>query len=70
MKLIFKQSVLSELKALLDKNPTAETVELTEAEYIAVYEELVATNNSNCILISSRNRSFRHNGIAIEIIVK
>lgn len=59
MKLIFAESVHSKLEAALRANPDAVGIELTLAELVAVYDEVLASKDpSNAILISGKERIF------------
>lgn len=69
MQLIFPTSVLGTLVNRLAENPTVAKVRLTKDELIAVYDELLASGNANCVLLTGRDRKMVISGreVAVEV---
>jgi hypothetical protein len=66
MRLIFPESQLIKMRHSLRANPDATGVELTSAELVDIYDELLANEDSNCVLISG-HREFHIDGRKIKI---
>jgi hypothetical protein len=70
MKLIFAESVYAKLVTELRANPDAVGVELTHAELVAVYDEVLSSPNpGNAVLLASQSRQFVLNGKTYRIVV-
>lgn len=70
MKLIFAESIHSQLVTALRANPDAVGVELTHAELVAIYDEVLASNDpSNAVLLSCRERIFVLDGRTYRVLI-
>jgi hypothetical protein len=67
MKLIFPRSVLETLLTAVRSNPSATGVIVNSDELVAIYDELVATKNSNSVMISGNDKKLHIEGRWIEI---
>jgi hypothetical protein len=55
MKIVFAESKWEELQRIVrENNYVISHVELTKAEYISVYDELVSKQDANCIFLPKR----------------
>ena len=70
MKLIFPESQLTKALDKIRDNPTATGLLVTHAELNAMYDELLATGNSQCVLISGNDKKLHVDGRWIEIKVE
>lgn len=70
MKAIFPTSKYGQLLKLIEENPDMIGVELTLAEIVSIYDELLAAQNVNAIFINDKNRYFIINGKQYMVIPK